>query len=168
VRKQIFHKDENPFLCEIFKRVGSAKERKEILETTGPCLILATSGMLVGGPSVEYLKELANDERHSLIFTCYQAEGSLGNRILQRGEREIMFAGNEVIKIKMEVHKLEITGHSDRKQLMNFVSRCNPPPKKIIVNHGENMRILDLASSLHKQFRVETAAPRNLETLRLK
>jgi uncharacterized protein len=167
VRKQIFHKDENPFLSPIFKRVGSQKERQQIIEETGSCVILATSGMLVGGPSVEYLKAMAGDKRHSLVFTCYQAEGSLGNRI-HRGEKEIVFPPKEVVHVNMEVHKLEITGHSDRKQLMNFVARCNPPAKKIIVNHGENMRILDLASSIHKQFRVETSAPRNLETLRIK
>jgi len=167
VRKQIFHKDANPFLSEIFRRVGSGKERQQIIEEAGSCVILATSGMLVGGPSVEYLKALATDKRHSLIFTCYQAEGSLGNRI-QRGEREIVFSAKEVVDIKMEVHKLEITGHSDRKQLVNFVARCNPPAKKIIINHGENTRVLDLASSLHKQFRLETCAPRNLETLRIR
>ena len=59
VRKQIFHKDQNPFLHEMFKRVGSQKERMEIVEDKGPCVIMATSGMLVGGPSVEYLKHLA-------------------------------------------------------------------------------------------------------------
>ena len=68
----------------------------------------------------------------------------------------------------MEVHKIEITDHSDRKQLMNFIFKCIPKPKKVIVNHGENMRVLDLASSIHKQDRIETIAPRNLETIRLR
>lgn len=104
------------------------------------------------------------------MFSCYQAEGSLGQRI-QRGEREIIFRGggkNDVVEIKMEVVKVEITDHSDRKQLMNFVARCNPRPKKVIVNHGESSRELDLASSIHKQFRIETVAPRNLEAVRIK
>ncbi len=52
IRKQIFHKDQNPFLSENLKRVGSQKERMQIIEETGACIILATSGMLVGGPSV--------------------------------------------------------------------------------------------------------------------
>ena len=51
---------------------------------------------------------------------------------------------------------------------MNFVARCDPKPKKVIVNHGENSRCLDLASSIHKQNRVETNAPRNLEAIRIK
>src|SRR3989338_6121850 len=54
VRNQIFQ-DNNPFTSEIFKRVGSPAERKEEIEG-GPCLIIATSGMLVGGASVEYFK----------------------------------------------------------------------------------------------------------------
>ena len=170
VRRQIFHKDQNPFLAECFKRVGSAKERKDVIEETGPCVILATSGMLVGGPSVEYLKKLADNPKNALIFTCYQGEGSLGQRI-QRGEREIMFksgAKQDVVGIKMEVHKLEITAHSDRKQLINFVYKCNPKPKKVIVGHGENSRCLDLSSSLHKLNRIETNAPRDLDAIRIR
>ena len=56
IRKNIFHKDENPFLNPIFKRIGSAKERQQLIEEHGPCVILATSGMMVGGPSVEYFR----------------------------------------------------------------------------------------------------------------
>jgi len=170
VRKQIFHKDNNPFLNPIFKRIGSAKERKEVIDSKKPCVIIATSGMLVGGPSVEYLKALSENKKHSLVFSCYQPDGSLGYRI-QHGEKEIMFKNGQkqdVFKINMEVHKLEITNHSDRKQLLNFVYRCNPKPKKVIINHGENSRCLDLSSSLHKLNRIETVAPRNLEAVRIK
>lgn len=170
VRQQIFHRDNNPFLNKNIKQVGSQKERKQIIEEGGPCIILATSGMLVGGPSVEYLKNLAEDKKHSLVFSCYQGEGSLGRRI-QRGEREIIFREGQkedVIQIKMDVHRIEISGHADRRELMNFVQRLNPRPKRILVNHGESNRCLDLASTLHKQFRIETEVPRNLETVRIK
>ena len=169
IRKLIFHKDQNPFLSEIFKRVGSQKERTQVLEETGSCIILATSGMLVGGPSVQYLKDLADNPKNSLVFVCYQGEGSLGRRI-QRGEKEMSIDSNkEITQIKMEVNTIEgFTGHSGRKQLLNFVYRCDPKPKKVIVNHGESSRCLDLASSIHKLNRVETAAPRNLEALRIK
>ena len=170
MRNKIFHKDENPFLSDIFKRVGSKKERQQIIESSGSCVILATSGMLVGGPSVEYLKNLAEDPRNTIVFTCFQPEGSLGYRI-RAGEKEFTFVEGkktEVVHIKMDVHKMEITDHADRKQLMNFVYKCEPHPRKIIVMHGESSRCLDFASSLHKQFRVETVCPRNLEAVRLK
>ena len=170
IRKQIFHRDNNPFLSEIFNRVGSVKERQKILEETGPCVILATSGMMVGGPSVEYFKNLAQSSKNSLVFSCYQAEGSLGWRI-QRGEKDFVFRdgkSQDMFTCKMEVHKLEITGHSDRRQLMSFVHKCDPRPKKVIINHGENSRCLDLASSIHKQNKIETVCPRNLEAVRVK
>ena len=170
VRQQIFHKDNNPFLRENIKMIGSPKERQDLVEEKGPCIILATSGMLVGGPSVEYLKALSENPKNLLIFTCYQGEGSLGRRI-QRGEREINFQkGNKVetYEIKMDIEKLEITGHSDRRELMSFINHCNPKPKRVIVVHGESSKGLDLARSVHKGARVETIAPRNLDVLRLK
>jgi len=171
IRNAIFHKNQNPFLAECFKRVGSQKERKQLIEESGSCVILATSGMLTGGPSVEYLKQLGSFSKNALIFVSYQGEGSLGRRI-QRGEREIMFregSKREVLEIKIEINTIEgFTGHSGRQELMNFVRKCVPRPKKVIVNHGESSRVLDLASSIHKAFRIETVAPRNLETVRVK
>ena len=171
IRKLIFHRDQNPFLSDIFKRVGSQEERMQIIEETGPCVILATSGMLQGGPSVEYLRHFAGNKKNSMIFVNYQGEGSLGRRI-QRGEKEYTISKankNEVVQIKLEVHTVEgFSGHSNRTQLLNFVGKCEPRPKKIIINHGESSKCLDLASTLHKNFRVETMAPRNLESVRIK
>ena len=69
----------------------------------------------------------------------------------------------------MEIQTVEgFSGHSGRQELMGFLTRCEPKPKKVIINHGENSRCLDLASSIHKQYRVETVAPRNLEAVRIK
>ena len=142
-----------------------------MIEETNACVILATSGMLVGGPSVEYLRHLADNPKNTLVFVAYQGEGSLGRRI-QRGEKEISFASGssqEILPVRCEIYTIEgFSGHSGRKQLMNFVYKCSPKPKKVIIVHGENSRCLDLASSIHKLNRVETVAPRNLETVRLK
>jgi len=171
VRKLIFHKNQNPFLSDIFKRVGSQKERKDVIEETGACIILATSGMLVGGPSVEYFRALAPYSKHMMFFVSYQGEGSLGRRI-QRGEKEVVFKNGmkqEVVEVKLQTHTFEgFSGHSSRKELMQFVYKASPKPKRVIVNHGENSRCLDLASSIHKINRIETSAPRNLECIRVK
>lgn len=171
VREKIFQKDSNPFLSPIFRQVGSQKERIQIMEETGPCVILATSGMLMGGPSVFYLQNMMDNPKNTLVFVCYQAAGSLGNRI-QRGEREIAFGSGtrvEVNPLKMRVETLEgFTGHSGRNELMRFVGKIEPRPRKIMLNHGEASRCLDLASSIHKKYRVETLAPKNLEVVRLR
>lgn len=173
VRRLIFHRDSNPFLSDIFRQVGSQKERMQIIEETGACVILATSGMLVGGPSVEYLKQLADNPKNCLVFVSYQAEGSLGARI-QRGVRDIAMPqpggmAQEHVQIQMELTTIEgLSGHSDRQQLLNFVYRCNPKPKRVLVNHGEAMRCIDLASTIHKTARIETDAPRNLQCERIR
>ncbi len=171
VRKLIFHKDQNPFLRENFKQVGSKKERQGVIEDEGACIIMATSGMLVGGPSVEYLKNLSSNPKNSMIFVSYQGEGSLGRKI-QRGVKEFSLMSGQkqnTYQLNMEVHTIDgLSGHSGRRELMNFVYRCHPKPKKVIVNHGESSKTLDLASSLHKANRIETAAPQDLETIRIK
>jgi len=165
VRNQIFQ-DNNPFVSDIFKRVGSPIERKEVIEG-GPCLIIATSGMLVGGASVEYFKNLAENPKNMIVFGCYQAIGSLGRQV-QEGTPEVHVDG-EKITIKLEVETLKgLSAHSGRNELMQFVSRMNPKPKRVIINHGEVSKCLDLASTLYKLNRVETVVPRNLETIRLK
>lgn len=170
IRNQIFHKDNNPFLAEWVKRVGSVKERQEVIDSDGPCIIVATSGMLNGGASVEYFKQLAEQEKNAIMFSSYLSPGSLAKRVYS-GETAIAFrrgSGQEILNVRMEVHKLDVSGHADRKELVAFVNNLNPKPKKIILNHGEASRCLDLASSLHKQFRIETVAPRNLEAIRLR
>jgi len=171
VKKNIFHRDQNPFLSEIFKKVGSHKEMMEVVEETGPCVIMATSGMMTGGPSVEYFKHLGESDKNSLILTCYQGPGSLGRR-LQQGEKEIGFQnGNkqEMLKVGIDIYSIHsFTGHSSRDQLVSFVNHLRPRPKKLIVVHGESSKCLQLASDLHKMNKIETCAPKNLESIRIR
>jgi len=167
VKKAIFHKDENPFLNKIFKHVGSQKEMMEVIEG-GPCVILATSGMMTGGASVEYFKALADSDRNTVVLVSYQGPGSLGRR-LENGDKDIRMSENEVVKVKLNVHILRgFSGHSSRDQLMDFVKMLEPRPKKIILIHGESSKCLELASAIHKQFRIETIAPRTLDTIRIR
>jgi len=169
LRASIFA-DKNPFTSEIFSRVGSSQERKNVIEG-GPCIILATSGMLVGGASVEYLREFADSPTNGLCLSCYQPPGGLG-RQLQEGIKEATFNINGkdvVIPLKLKFLSIEgFSGHSSRNELMAFMSHVSPKPKKVIINHGEQSRALDLASSIYKSKRIETVVPKNLETIRLR
>ncbi|ALM76444.1 beta-CASP ribonuclease aCPSF1 [Thermococcus barophilus] len=172
LRDQIFHEGYNPFLNEIFKPVANSKERQDIIDSEEPAIIIASSGMLVGGPSVEYFKQLAPDPRNSIIFVSYQAEGTLGRQV-QRGLKEIPTIGEggrtEVIRVNMEVHTIDgFSGHADRRELMSYVAKVRPRPERVITVHGEPQKCLDLASSLHKRFSISTRAPNNLDAIRLK
>jgi hypothetical protein len=169
VRSEVFQ-DKNPFVSEIFQRVGSAQERKNVIEG-GPCIVLATSGMLVGGASVEYFREFAGNEKNSIVFVCYQGEGSLGRQV-QDGIKEtkmLVDGKEEFTKVNLEVDTIDgLSAHAGRGELMSFFNNIRPKPKRVIINHGEISKCLDLASALYKLNRVETNVPRPLETLRLR
>ncbi|HIP17557.1 MAG TPA: beta-CASP ribonuclease aCPSF1 [Methanothermococcus okinawensis] len=172
IRDRILHEGDNPFLSEVFKRVKNTNNRRNIIDGDQPCIILTTSGMLSGGPSVEYFKALAGDERNAIIFVGYQSEGTLGRKI-QRGWKEIPIANrngkSKAIKVNLKVHTLEgFSGHSDRKQLIKYLRKLKPMPEKILMVHGESSKCVDLAGTAYKLFKKDTRAPMNLDAIRVK
>ncbi|MGV9172562.1 MAG: beta-CASP ribonuclease aCPSF1 [Promethearchaeia archaeon] len=171
LREKILHQGKNPFLSEYFTTVSSHEERMDIIQG-GPAVILATSGMLIGGPSVQYLKGLAQDKNSSLIFVSYQVAGTLGNRI-QRGFREFQYVDNkgrtQLVKLNLKTFTLEgFSGHSSRSQISQFLRRIQPRPKLIITNHGEESKCVSLSTMVHKKLHKATRTPRNTETILLK
>ena len=170
LRDQIFHMGRNPFIAESFNKVQNIKERKKIVEGE-PSIILSTSGMLTGGNSVEYFKWLCEDKRNTIVFVGYQSEGSLGRRI-QKGHKEIPLEGEDgktkVFNVNMEVKTIHgFSGHSNRRQLMEFAKRLHPRPDKILTCHGDPYKTVDLASSIHRSYKIETKTPLILDAVRL-
>jgi len=171
LRTQMFQTGQNPFLSDIFKRIDSPTMRERVCHDPEPCVVLATSGMMNGGPVMEYLKEWADNPLNALIFVGFQAEGTIGRKI-QKGWSELTLndRGKQInVEVKMSIETVDgFSGHSDRRQLMNFIATLDPKPERIVINHGEEHKCLDLASSIYKKFGIETRAPMNLETIRLK
>ncbi len=172
LRNQIFQKGQNPLLSDIFKRVDGHEMRQKIInDHPKSCVVLATSGMMNGGPVMEYFKEWAEDKKNTIAFVGYQAEGTVGKRI-QKGWKEIpLNTGGEVINIKMNMNVETVdgfSGHSDRRQLLNYVNNMSPRPEKIIFGHGEESKCLDISSSVHKRYNISTNAMCNLETVRFR
>jgi uncharacterized protein len=170
LRTQIFQQGDNPFLSDIFRRVDSSQMRIGILDSKEPCVVLATSGMMSGGPVMEYFKAWAPEEKNGILFVGYQAEGTFGRR-LQRGLGEATFmdgSRQQSVPVRLEVATIEgFSGHSDRMQLMNYVATVDPRPARVVLCHGEESKALDLASGLHKRFNLESRVPYNLEAVRL-
>ncbi len=171
IRDQILHHDVNPFQSDYFVTVTSPSTRGEIVEG-GPCIILATSGMLEGGPAVDYFRQLASDEKNAILFVSYQIEGTLGNRI-RSGLKDVSLMNHngrmEVVKLNARVESVEgFSGHSDRRQLLSFVQRMIPKPSRVLVGHGEARKCDDLAQAIGKTLKLRAFAPQNLETIRLR
>lgn len=166
---QILRRQKNPFVDPRLKGIGSSEERRAVLTTSHPCIVLSTSGMLQGGPVMEYLKAFAGDPKNMLLFVGYQAEGTLGRRI-QKGWKYIPVEGrDEGLELKLEVQTVEgYSGHSDQRELMAFIRALKTKPRKIIANHGEPMTISNFVRAMHRDFGVDTEGPKILETVRLK
>ncbi len=170
LKDQILHMSRNPFVVDAFNKVQNNAERKEIVEGE-PSIILSTSGMLTGGNSVEYFKWLCEDKRNTIVFVGYQSEGSLGRKI-QKGHKELPFEDEDgktrMFNVEMEVKTIDgFSGHSNRRQLMEFAKRLHPRPDKIITCHGDPYKTVDLASSIHRSFKMETKTPVILDAVRL-
>jgi len=160
--------NDNPFEFEYIK-VAKGKSKEEIVDGE-PSVIIAPSGMLTGGPSVEYLKLMAPEKRHSIVFVGYQAPGTLGSKI-QQGMREVpIFEEGEMkmLKINMDVYTAEgFSGHSDRRELMSWLSHLSNRPSRIYTMHGDGRATVELARDIKRKLRVESYAPWNLEAIRL-
>ncbi len=171
LRDLITRKKENPFLSDIFKRVDAPETRENIVSDVGPLVVLATSGMMNGGPVIEYFSNWADDERNFLLFVGYQAEGTLGRRILS-GTKQLNVRRNngvQEVKIAMTVDTVDgFSGHSDRRQLMKYIEALEFKPKRILVNHGDASKATEFSRALSLKFGVESYAPYNLETVRLR
>ena len=170
LREEIMIKRENPFLSKIFKKVESRQQRQDICDSNENQIVLATSGMMNGGPVMEYFKTWAPSATNSLVFVGYQADGTLGRRI-QRGAGEINLSdGGKMSKyeIKMAVETSEgFSGHSDKRQLLAYIATMQPKPQKILVNHGDGEKAVEFARLIRSKFGIDAVALRNLETLRL-
>lgn len=169
IKHRVFN-GQNPFLTESFSKVQGYKNRQEIIKSDDSCVILATSGMMTGGPSVEYFRAFAEDSKNTILFVGYQAEGSLGRRI-QNGKKEVpvdVDGHTKTLKMNMGVETVEgFSGHADRRQLLGYSKKVNPKPNRVLITHGEEKKSQNLAATLIQMFGYDASAPRNLDTIRL-
>jgi KH/beta-lactamase-domain protein len=139
----------------------------ETLNPSEPAVVLAPSSMLIGGPSVVYLKQIANDPKSTIILLSYQSVETPGRALLE-GSRQITIGGGETIKLECQVERIDGLGsHSDYNQLMAYIMRLRPKLRRVLVNHGERQKAQNLASMINKQFRIQTQHPLVQEAIKL-
>ncbi|MEM2160390.1 MAG: beta-CASP ribonuclease aCPSF1, partial [Candidatus Nitrosotenuis sp.] len=171
LRQKILETDDNPFDSEYFTNIEHADAREEPLRDNTPCIILATSGMLEGGPVLEYFRNIAPQNKNKIIFVSYQVNGTLGRRVLD-GSKQVSLLGKdgkvEVVNVNCSMIKLDgFSGHSDFNQLMSFVHKLRPKLRRVLVNHGERRKCESLAMNIRRQFRVPAHYPQVQEAIRL-
>ncbi len=159
----------SPFESEIFEIAKG--ERSELMDK-GPAIVIASGGMMNGGASVDYFRMMAEDPKNTLIFVGYNSANSLGRR-LQNGLKDAVLPDQDgklaQLKVNMNVTTVEgFSGHSDRRQLVDFAENIRPRPKTIFTMHGEESKCEDLARTLGRLMHVDARAPMNLDSIRLK
>ncbi|MCE9651946.1 MAG: beta-CASP ribonuclease aCPSF1 [Nitrosarchaeum sp.] len=171
LKQKILETDDNPFDSEYFTNIEHADAREEPMRDNSPCIILATSGMLEGGPVLEYFKNIAPDKKNKVLFVSYQVNGTMGRRVLD-GSKQVTMLGKEgkveVVSVNCSVEKLDgFSGHSDYNQLMSFVQRLRPKLRRVLVNHGERRKSENLAMNIRRMFRVPAHYPQVQEAIKL-
>ena len=133
LKQKILETDDNPFDSEYFTNIEHADAREEPMRENSPCIILATSGMLEGGPVLEYFKNIAPDKKNKVLFVSYQVNGTMGRRVLD-GSKQCSMLGKEgkveVVSINCGIERLDgFSGHSDYNQLISFVHKLETKTK---------------------------------------
>jgi len=171
VRNSVLNEGINPFESDYFTVVEHPSARQDIIEGE-PCIIVATAGMLEGGPIIDYFQQLAEDKRNTIIFVSYQIEGTLGRRVQKRVPEVSIFNSEgkiKVIKCNLDVQTVDgFSGHSDRRQIIGYIRKLAPNPDNVIVCHGERSKCMGLAEYLRGRYKINATAPDILETIRLR
>ncbi|MHB1867899.1 MAG: beta-CASP ribonuclease aCPSF1 [Nitrososphaerales archaeon] len=171
LKYKILEEDANPFSSEYFTVIEHPSNREEALREGG-AIIMATSGMLEGGPVIEYFSQLASSEKNRVMFVSYQVQGTMGRRVLD-GSHQVSLLGEggkiRVIDVNCQVNRIEgLSGHSDYNQIVRYIQKVRPKLQQIFVNHGEKRKCESLAYNLSRMFKLPVYHPQVEEAIKIR
>lgn len=135
--------DGDAFGFSMLTYVRSTEKSKELNESQQPAVIIAASGMCEAGRVLHHLKHHIEDPRATILFVGYQAENTLGRKILD-GQDPVRILGEEY-RVRAQIKKLEgYSGHGDHDDLIGFAREMVKRPDKTFIVHAE----LDAAQAL--------------------
>lgn len=148
--------NQHPLVYTKLKILESSDDSKTLNGFEEPCIIIAGSGMLNGGRIIKHLKFHVQNAKNTLIIVGYQAEGTLGRRILD-GEKHIVIEGNEY-EVAIKVEKInEFSAHADQIILRDWLSSLlinqnNQLKPTVFLTHGEKVGAEGLQAELQKSY----------------
>lgn len=153
-------KGHNPFYSDNVVAVDTGTSREELLKKEGSAIFVSSSGMLTGGPSVEYAKTLVQDENACIIITGYQDEEAPG-RVLQSmingdSEQSVNLDGS-LYPVKCKVVQVGLSAHSDSSEITAIIEKL--ACRRIILVHGDDDAMDALGSELSTDFRRQIYEP---------
>jgi metallo-beta-lactamase family protein len=144
----------------------TSDDSKAINEDTTPKIIISASGMCEVGRIKHHLKHNLYRPESTVLFVGFQAEGTLGKKIMS-GEKLVKIFGEE-IAVNAEIRSLDaFSGHADQKGILTWIEKIEKKPKNIFLVHGEYTGQLVLKSEIEDKFSIKTIIPDMQETYTL-
>jgi metallo-beta-lactamase family protein len=136
----------------------TTEESKAINEDTRPGIIVSSSGMCDSGRIQHHLKHHLWRKSSHIVFIGYQAEGTIGRRIVD-GAKTVRLFGEE-IAVKAHVHTLGgFSAHADQKGLLEWLSHFRNPQLEVFVNHGEEKVSMELSQLIRQRLHLKATVP---------
>ncbi|CAK1584124.1 unnamed protein product [Parnassius mnemosyne] len=152
----------NPF---VFRHISNLKGIDHF-EDIGPCVIMASPGMMQSGLSRELFESWCTDPKNGVIIAGYCVEGTLAKTILSEPE-EITTMSGQKLPLKMSVDYISFSAHTDYQQTSEFINILKPP--HVVLVHGEQNEMSRLRAALQREHRgrLQVHTPRNTQQLSL-
>ncbi len=152
----------NPLVFPGLITITDSAESKELNFREGSCVIISASGMCEAGRIRHHLKHNLWRKECMVIFTGFQAPGTVGRSIID-GARHVTLFGEQV-DVNCEIRSLKgISGHADRNGLVRWIQNLSKMPRYIFVNHGEEESAIAFASYVGEKLGIKAYAPKMLE-----
>lgn len=134
--KASVEKNDDPFGLKTVRYIRTVDESKKLNETPGPKIILSASGMCEGGRILHHLRNTIEDEKTTILLVGYQAQGTLGRRLLDGQKKVKIFGLRHEVWARIDMLDY-FSSHADRDDLLWFVKGLDPRPRRIFLVHGD-------------------------------
>jgi len=156
--RQFLSDGEDPFGFSRLRYIRDVNESKALNGMHGPFLVISASGMCEAGRILHHLRNNIEDPRNTVLMTGFQAEYTLGRKILN-GDREVPIFG-EPMQLRAEVVSLdELSGHADQRELIEWMRPLAARLKRVFLVHGEVSQGAALAQVIRKEFNLDVQQP---------
>ncbi len=164
--RSVLRKGDDPITFEQLTLSVTTEESRRINAFKGSCIIISASGMCDAGRIKHHLKYNLFNSKNSIVFVGYQAEGTLGRRLLEGAKKVNIFG--ETISVKAAIRKISgISAHADQPALVKWISHFTPSPEIIFLNHGDPESTEVLAGLVEEVTKVKPIQPKIGETFEL-
>lgn len=164
--KSFTHEGERLFNFPSLRFTMTSEESKGINEVPNPKIVMAGSGMMHGGRILHHARRYLSDPKSTILFIGYQAEGSLGRRILEGAKSVHVFGEPTVVRCKVRAIN-SYSAHADRPKLIGWLQHLQPKLKRVFIVHSEAPVASAFAKTVAAELSIEALATKTNDTVEL-